>query len=56
MEDDRIVPIFQERWKLCGKKLHYSVQPEKIDPNYTSQTCSVCGHVSKDNRPDHARL
>jgi putative transposase len=25
-----------------------------VDPAYTSQTCSSCGHVSKKNRPDQA--
>jgi len=25
-----------------------------VDPAYTSQTCSACGHVSKKNRPDQA--
>ncbi|WP_334100348.1 transposase [Thermotoga petrophila] len=34
-------------------KLYYGVQSEKVDPSYTSQTCPRCGHVSKENRPDH---
>jgi IS605 OrfB family transposase len=25
-----------------------------IDPAYTSQMCSACGHISKRNRPDQA--
>jgi putative transposase len=25
-----------------------------VDPAYTSQTCSACGHVAKKNRPDQA--
>ncbi|MER6606011.1 transposase [Streptomyces sp. NPDC000927] len=25
-----------------------------VDPRYTSQGCSVCGHISKKNRPDQA--
>ena len=25
-----------------------------VDPAYTSQMCSACGHVSKKNRPDQA--
>jgi len=33
--------------------LYYGVQSEKVDPSYTSQTCPRCGHVSKENRPDH---
>lgn len=27
-----------------------------VDPAYTSQACSACGHVHKDNRPDQARF
>ena len=26
----------------------------QVDPAYTSQTCSACGHVDRDNRPDQA--
>ena len=33
--------------------LYYGVQAIKVDPHYTSQTCPVCGYVSKDNRPNH---
>ncbi|MEO3791263.1 zinc ribbon domain-containing protein [Nonomuraea sp. B10E15] len=25
-----------------------------VDPAYTSQECSACGHVDKANRPDQA--
>jgi len=33
--------------------LCYGVQAAKVDPSYTSQTCPVCGYVSKDNRPSN---
>jgi len=33
--------------------LYYGIQTVKVDPAYTSQTCPVCGYVSKDNRPNH---
>ena len=23
---------------------------KKVDPAYTSQTCSICGHIDKENR------
>ncbi len=28
----------------------------KVDPKYTSQTCSSCGHVAKENRLTQATL
>ena len=34
-------------------KLYYGIQVEYVDPSYTSQTCPVCGFISKDNRPSH---
>jgi len=33
--------------------LYYGVQAVKVDPSYTSQTCPVCGYVSRNNRPNH---
>jgi len=33
--------------------LYYGVQAVYVDPSYTSQTCPVCGYVSKNNRPNH---
>ena len=27
-----------------------------VDPAYTSQTCSKCGHVDKENRPTQAKF
>ncbi len=27
-----------------------------VDPAYTSQACSACGHVDRDNRVDQARF
>ena len=34
-------------------KLYCGVTAEYVDPSYTSQTCPVCGFISKDNRPSH---
>ena len=28
----------------------------KVDPKYTSQTCSSCGHVAKENRLTQAKF
>ncbi len=27
-----------------------------VDPAYTSQTCSACGHVDRANRPNQAKF
>ena len=34
-------------------KLYCGVTAEYVNPSYTSQTCPVCGFISKDNRPSH---
>ena len=50
-----------EQWPFASlqKKIEYKVKlycgvtAEYVDPSYTSQTCPVCGFISKDNRPSH---
>src|SRR2546430_488803 len=37
---------YKQRW--CGGEVI------AVDPRYTSQTCPVCGHVSRKNRPQQA--
>jgi putative transposase len=39
---------------IAYKALMAGVAVLYVDPAYTSQTCSSCGHVSKKNRPDQA--
>ena len=34
-------------------KLYCGVTAEYVNPSYTSQTCPVCGFISKGNRPSH---
>ena len=44
--------ILQSNWSQLERKLAYKVGAlVKVDPAYTSQTCAVCGHVHRDNRP-----
>lgn len=47
--------ITQQSWGMLYGILKYKVGDrggvfKKVDPKYTSQTCSSCGHVSKENR------
>ncbi len=47
--------ILASGWGLLERKLAYKAGDlRKVDPAYTSQTCSRCGHVHRDNRPSQA--
>jgi putative transposase len=37
--------------RLCDD---YGINMVKVSPSYTSQTCSACGHIDKDNRKGEA--
>ena len=44
--------ILASGWGGLERKLAYKAgELRKVDPAYTSQTCSRCGHVDKSNRP-----
>lgn len=34
----------------------YNIEIEKINPKYTSQTCSKCGHKEKENRESQSKF
>ncbi|MFG1816225.1 RNA-guided endonuclease InsQ/TnpB family protein [Kribbella sp. NPDC049174] len=44
--------ILSNGWGLLVQRLEHKAggRVEKVDPAYTSQTCSVCGHCAPDNR------
>lgn len=42
--------------KLADLRDRFGVEAEEVNPAYTSQTCSVCGYVDKNNRPSQARF
>ena len=47
--------ILQQSWGKFFEMLEYKLDKNggeliKVDPKYTSQTCSSCGYISKDNR------
>ena len=47
--------ILASGWGALERKLAYKAGALlKVDPAYTSQTCSRCGHVHRDNRPSQA--
>lgn len=43
--------FYQLRFFLSYKARLFGVPVQLIDPRYTSQTCPVCNHISKENRP-----
>ncbi|MCY3658853.1 MAG: transposase [Caldilineaceae bacterium] len=47
--------ILASGWGQLEQKLTYKAgQVVKVDPAYTSQACSRCGHTAKSNRPSQA--
>ena len=47
--------ILASGWGRLERNLEYKAGlVVKVDPAYTSQTCAVCGHVSKENRKTQA--
>jgi putative transposase len=48
--------ILASGWGILVKRLEHKApgRVEKIDPSYTSQRCSVCGHVAGENRKSQA--
>ncbi len=53
--------ILDQGWSMLVGMLEYKQQWRggllvKVDPKYTSQTCSSCGHVTKENRLTQAKF
>ena len=53
--------ILDQGWSMLVEMLEYKQQWRggllvKVDPKYTSQTCSSCGHVAKENRQTQAKF
>ena len=53
--------ILDQGWSMLVNMLVYKQQWRggllvKVDPKYTSQTCSSCGHIAKENRPTQAKF
>ena len=53
--------ILQQSWGKFFELLEYKLKRNggeliKVDPKYTSQKCSCCGHISKENRQTQAKF
>jgi putative transposase len=53
--------ILKNGWGMFFEMLDYKTARRggrlvKVSPEYTSQTCNVCGHVSKENRKSQSRF
>lgn len=42
--------------KLADLTDRYGIEIEEVNPAYTSQKCSACGYVSKNNRPERSKF
>jgi putative transposase len=47
-------PYYDLQSKILNKAAEYGIEVHKVDPQYTSQRCSNCGHIDKDSRLDQA--
>lgn len=53
--------ILKNGWGMFFEMLDYKTARRggrlvKVSPEYTSQTCNVCGHISKENRKSQSRF
>ena len=47
---------FDLQTKIGNKAKEHGIKVIKVDPRYTSQRCSKCGHIDPKNRPSQARF
>lgn len=47
-------PYYDLQQKIINKAEEYGIKVEKVNPQYTSQRCSNCGHIESANRPTQA--
>ena len=48
--------ILANGWGLFDQCIGYKAKVIKVDPKYTSQKCSECGHVEKENRVSQSKF
>lgn len=47
---------FDLQQKITNKAAEYGIEVVKINPEYTSQRCSKCGFIHKNNRPTQSKF
>ena len=58
-ETDRFLknwPYYDLQTKIENKAKEEGIKVVYISPQYTSQRCSKCGYISKENRPEQAKF
>jgi len=43
-------------WSMFIDMLSYKTEVVKVDPKYTSQECSECGHIARENRQSQSKF
>ena len=63
IKEDTGNPKFLRHWtyfdlqtKIEQKAKQVGIEVKKINPQYTSQRCSKCGYIDKNNRPEQAKF
>ncbi|WPS85504.1 transposase (plasmid) [Brevibacillus halotolerans] len=46
---------FDLQQKITNKAMEFGIEVRKINPKYTSQRCSCCGHIDEANRPKNSK-
>ena len=63
IKEDTGFPKFLRHWtyydlqeKIKAKAAEHGIRVVQVDPSYTSQRCSQCGHIDRENRTSQAKF